>query len=214
MMVTRIINPIFLLAGVVGFLAFRRAAPPQSPDDLTVSYTLTLSSKRGNTGIGETYNGGIETLFAAGAHARLRLASLMRVQSVFIVMDGALVKRVTLLKESGNDRKRTTMTAGEWKEYNKKYAGSTLQITRDTATILRYLCKKVVIALKDGRQLSAWYTPDIQSPAFAALEPAFAGIPGLVLQYEYVYRKKTLRYRATAISHKPIDPAVFTPPGN
>ena len=182
-------------------------------DDLTISYNLTVTAKKGNTGIGETYNGGIETLFVGAGRARLRLASLMRIQSVFVFSDKGQLKKVTLLKESGADKKRTVMTADQWTKYNEKYAGLVCRITKDTATILHYTCKKALVTLRDGRELTIWYTTAINSPAFAWLEPAFVGVPGLVLRYEYVSRKKTLRYTATAITRKPIDPAVFNDSG-
>jgi len=204
----------------IGFLCLlasgrqRAFAGQNTPgDDLTISYNLTVTAKRGNTGIGETYNGGIETLFIGTTRARLRLASLMRIQSVFVFSDKGQLKKVTLLKESGADKKRTVMTADQWTQYNGKYAGLTCRITGDTATILHYACKKALITLRDGRQLTAWYTTAVTTPALAWLEPAFAGIPGLVLRYEYISRKKTLRYTATAISRKPIDPAVFNDSG-
>src|ERR1700722_9599956 len=75
---------------------------PQSEKDLTIPYSITITSRKSGAGIAETYNGGIETLFAGAHVARLRLVSLMRIQSVFITTENGLLKSVTIIKESGN----------------------------------------------------------------------------------------------------------------
>ncbi len=104
------------------------------------------------------------------------------------------------------------MTFKQWSsEYNRKYTDAAYVLTGDTVQILGYACKKADITLKDGRHILAWYTSAVRKPALV-LEPAFAGIPGLVLRYEYTYRRGTIRYSATSISRKAIDPSVFDVP--
>jgi hypothetical protein len=181
-------------------------------NDLTISYSIALISKKDNTGIGETYNGGIETIFAGGRQARLRLVSLMRIESVFIFLDKGQLRNVTMIKESGTNKHSKVLTPGQWKLYNKKYDGSSCRLTADTAIILKHICKKAVITLKDGRQMTAWYTPSIQKPICSWLEPAFSSVPGLVLKYEYTYKKKTITYTATTISQNPIPADIFIVP--
>jgi hypothetical protein len=186
----------------------------QSEKDLTIPYSITITSKKSGVGIAETYNGGIETLFAGAHVARLRLVSLMRIQSVFITTDKALLKSVTIIKESGNIKHRSDLSPTQWMQYNKKYAGSTCRFTQDTAMVLNHVCKKAIISLRDGRQLTAYYTPAIQRTVFAFLEPAFTQIPGLVLKYTYTYKKKTITYTATAISNNPISADILAIPAN
>jgi GLPGLI family protein len=113
-----------------------------------------------------------------------------------------------LLNESTNKKTKRILTSRQWSANNLQYAGATYDLTPDTTTILGYTCKKALISLNNGRQIIAWYTPAIKKPVLA-LEPAFSGVPGLVLRYEYTCRKKTLRYTATSVSSQPIDPAVF-----
>lgn len=185
---------------------------PSSVSDLTVSYAITLRLKRDNAGVGEIYNGGIQTLFAGKHKARLRLASLMRIESIFAVFDEGRLKHITLIKESGSNRHKTGFTPELWAQYNNKYNGATCHLTEDTLLLLQHICKKAVINLKDGRQITAWYYPDKPRPAFSSLLPAFCVVPGIVLKYEYTYRKKTLVYTATALSQEPISPDVFIIP--
>ncbi|HWB92733.1 MAG TPA: hypothetical protein VG605_12805 [Puia sp.] len=181
----------------------------QTTVPLTISYSLTLLTPRANNNMAETYNGGMQTLFDDGDHARLRLASLMRIQSIFLPSDR---QTVTMLAESAKPQLKTVLTADQWLRYNAKYANATCDLTADTGTILGYPCKKALITLHDGRKITAWYTPRIQEPAQSVLEPAFAAIPGLVLRYQYTCRRKTLRYTAATVSRRPIDPTVFNLP--
>lgn len=181
--------------------------------DLTVSWSISVSSKKGgDMGMAETYNGGVETLFSAGGQARLRLVALMRIQSVYMSggNDGR-PKNFTLVKESGKSKYTSRMSEEEWNEYNKKYEGAVCRLSEDTMTVLRLTCRKAIITLKDRRVITAWYTKAIQAPALTFLEPAFADVPGLVLKYEYTYKKKTITYTATSISHAAIAQSVFKP---
>lgn len=211
-------RPTLLFIATFCSLSFRQPAPtaflPPNAKDITIPYSITITSRRSGTGMAETYNGGIETLFAGAHLARLRLVSLMRIQSVFVVMDKELLKSVTIIKESGNIRHRSVYNPIQWMQYNKKYAGVTCQFIPDSAVVLNHLCKKAIISLKDGRQLTVYYTPAIQRPVFSYLEPAFSQIPGLVLKYVYTYRKKTITYTATAISNNPISADILTAPAD
>ena len=197
---------------VVGALA---AAPAvdMSATDLTISYSISFRLKRGNAGIGEIYNGGIQTFFAGKQDARLRLASLMRIESVFATFNNGRLKSITLLKESGANKHRTLLSPDQWNQYNSKYKDAACHLTDDTTLILKHICKKAVITLKDGRQITAWYYGSSQRTAFSCLQPAFSGIPGIVLKYEYTYRKRTIVYTATSISQEPISAGTFAPSG-
>lgn len=179
--------------------------------ELTVSWSIVIKSKR--SGIAETYNGGVKTLFMNDQQIRLRLVSLMRMQSIFILQNNNPGQRVVILKESGKNRYKTYLTDKEWQSYNQKYEGLTCQTTGDSAVILNYQCRKAILTLKNGEKITAWYTPAVQNASFSRAEPAFSSVPGLVLQYEYKYKKGTITYTATSIDRGPIDLAVFAVPG-
>jgi hypothetical protein len=206
---------------VVMLLSFTKAGPAHLfhpadhrfvDRDLTVSYSIGLKLKKGDAGIGETYNGGVKTIFISKGQARLRLVSLMRMQSIFILPGTGPQQIVTILKESGGKKYKFRLTANEWKQYNKKYDGATCRITDDTAMVLHYVCKKAVVMLKTGDMITAYFTPAIRRPVLALADPAFSSIPGLVLKYEYKYRKGTIVYTATTVTTEAIDPGVFSVP--
>lgn len=203
-MILVVVNVIWLCSPV-------RSSGEGSSSDLTVSYSVEVTSKKGgNMGIGETYNGGVETFFTNAQHARLRLVSLMRIQSIYASLNDT--GSFTIVKESGKNKYVTRLNRQEWKAYNSKYKDAICKLTEDTTQVLRYVCKKATITLKDGKVITAWYTTDMKAPLFSSLEPAFSQVPGMVLKFEYTYRKKTIRYTATSVSHRPLSDEVLLTP--
>lgn len=210
-----IMHRIFSIVVILVLLSFPRelVTAGAASSDLTVSYSIGITSRKGgDIGLGETYNGGVQTLFVGARQGRIRLVSLMRIQSIFISADNDEPKKFTIVKESGKNKYITSLTEKEWKAYNKKYDGAVCKLTEDTAQVLRHPCKKAIITLKDGKVITAWYTTAIQAPVFSSLEPAFSAVPGLVLKYEYIYKRKTISYTATSISHHPISRDVLKAP--
>ncbi len=189
--------------------AHSHRTPMGEDHSLTVSYALQLRTGRTNNGIGETYNGGQQTLFDDGSKARLRLATLMRIESIFLDHRS---HTFTIVPESAKAGATVNLDTLQWANYNKKYAGATCTLSDDTTHILGYACRRADIRLHNGRHITAWYAPSISVAAQALLEPAFAQVPGLVLRYEYTLRRKSVRYEAAQLSRKPIDPAIFVIP--
>ncbi|WP_315818055.1 hypothetical protein [Paraflavitalea speifideaquila] len=128
-------------------------------EDLTVTYTIELTkARKRNIGIGETYNGGTKTIFVSNGLARLRLVSLMRMQSIFILPTGNTERTAAIVKESGKNKNKVYLNAMQWKQYNAKYDQASCRFTEDSAVISGYSCNKVIITLTDGRTITAFYT--------------------------------------------------------
>ncbi len=180
--------------------------------DLTVSYSLNIKSLQ-KEGYAETYNGGLKTLFISKGRVRNRLVSLMRMQSVFYFREtGNRERTIAIVKESGKDKYKTYLSLKEWQQYNRKYDSSTCILSNDSILILGYQCKKATIILSEEQKIVVFYTELIRNSMFEIAEPAFAGIPGLVLQYTYENERAVLTYTAVSISDLAIAPAVFQIP--
>jgi GLPGLI family protein len=180
--------------------------------DITISYSIEVKSNESNKGIGETYNGGVKTLFISDKKARVRLASLMRMQSVFVLPGGDTHGTAVIVKESGKNKYKTYLSGREWKFYNSKYDSAICLFTDDSTTILGYPCRRAIIQLPDNRTVRLYYTDSIRNDFFRFAEPSFHCIPGVVLQYEYTHRKGTISYTATNISTAVIAKDVFKVP--
>jgi len=177
----------------------------------TIVYDIQVKTDKRKTGIEETYNGGIQTIFINNKQARIRLVSLMRIESIFFSASDNPERQVSIIKESGKTRYKYYLTNEQWTLANSKYDNDSCQLTNDSLVILNYLCRKAIITLKDGRTLTAYYTNQLK-PVNSKIEPAFSCIPGLVLQYEYTYKKGTIIYTANKISQNSIDNNIFKVP--
>lgn len=176
---------------------------------LIVSYLLNIDSRKKN-GLAESYNGAIKTIFLSESKARSRMVSLIRVQSLFYAAGED--EKIIMVKESGKESFKKHISAAEWKEMNKKYREASYEFIEDSVQVLNYNCKQVVIQLNDGKKIIAYYTTLLNNNNFAKVEPAFAGIPGLVLKYEYENEDAKLVYTATDISFALHGPEIYKIP--
>lgn len=210
-------RPYYFIAGLL-LLSISSFAQPGQPDssstvekdDLVLSYLLNIESNKKN-GVAESYNGAVKTIFLNKAQARSRMVSLMRVQSVFYSKEGS-GEKITLLKESGKDSYKKNLSSSQWKQMNKKYEGATYELVDDSLQVLDYNCKKAIVHLKDGKKITAYYTTALSHNSFAKVEPAFAGIPGVVLKYEYENKDALFVYTATEVSFSLTSPEIYKIP--
>ena len=180
--------------------------------NLTITYSLRIEGNK-KTGIEEVYNGGNKTIFISNNHLRVRLVSLMRIESMFFTSSGDTSQSaVTIVKESGKDKFKTRIYINDWKKINSKYDGVKYNFTEDTATVLSYSCKKVIVKLKNNKEIIAWYTVKFYNPLLVNADPAFAGIPGAVLMYQYKQKAKSLTYTATEININTVHSNIFIIP--
>ncbi|RYD82095.1 MAG: hypothetical protein EOP53_04640 [Sphingobacteriales bacterium] len=166
-------------------------------NNLLLSYVLKIESDKKN-GIAESYNGAIKTIFLKEGKARSRMVSLMRIQSIYY--SGGAKEKITVLKESGSDSYKRNLSVEDWKKMNNKYVDAGYEFVNDSISVMNYNCKKVIIHLKDGKRIIAFYTTDLQNELFKKMEPAFAPVPGVVLQYEYENKDAKFIYTANDIS--------------
>ena len=191
----------------------KQTAPPLYNTHLLISYQITIVNNT-NSGIAETYNGGIKTIFIKNNLARLRLVSLMRTQSIFYnTLSTANQYVASIVKESGTQKTRMNLTAKQWKKYQQKNTKNICTLLpNDTATILNKLCKKAIITQADSTKLTLYYYPTTIHKTLAAAEPLFSAIPGIVLQYSVAIKASTITYTATVYHTKPIARANFAIP--
>ncbi len=180
--------------------------------NLTITYGLRIEGNK-KTGIEEVYNGGNKTIFISNNHLRVRLVTLMRIESMFFTIAADTSQSaVTVVKESGKDKFKTKLNWNEWKKINSKYDGVKYNFTEDTASVLSYICKKVVVKLKNNKEIIAWYTAEFYNPLLVNADPAFAGISGAVLMYQYKQKTKSITYKATEININVIHSNIFIVP--
>lgn len=180
--------------------------------DLTVLYDISIHSRRKNAGIEETYNGGIKTIMVKNDRARVRLVSLMRVQSHYFFKHDSGLSKVLITKESGKKKYKYLLTAEDWKSYNKKYENITCTLLEDTKLIAGYRCRKAIVTVPgQDKEVTVYYTPELK-PLDKHIEPLFAQIPGMVLQYVTESEAGSVTFTANKIVFEPLDESLLSEP--
>ena len=185
---------------------------PEVIKNIILSYNITASADTKKAVLADVYDGGTKTIFIQNNQARLRLVSLMRIESIYFSAGADTSKFACRVKESGKDKYKHNIGLAEWKAMNAKYDEDSCELLLDSLMILDYKCRKAVIRLKeDNKQITVYYTDSLK-PVSKMIEPAFAGIPGLVLQYSYEYKSGIITYTASSISFEKADPKIFAVP--
>ncbi len=178
-----------------------------------ISYAIVIKTGKANS-IAETYNGGIKTTFVKNDMARIRLVSLMRTQSVFLhAKNGLEKKNICIIKESGKQKTKLFLSPKQWNFYNKKVYGNRCEIFRDdTSRILNLLCTKAILTMKDSSKVMVYFYPSKVNKTLVLVEPMFAKIPGLVMQYSFTKNKRTIECTATSLKITAIPSTQFLIP--
>ncbi|HEX2847635.1 MAG TPA: hypothetical protein VHN59_13895 [Chitinophagaceae bacterium] len=185
------------------------AAGDTSTEDMVISYNIEIKTGSKRTSIAETYNGGSKTVFISKNKTRIRLLSLMRIESFFFLPGADSTIHIYQEKESAAKSNPRQVSLSNWQRLNLKYDSAYYKpVAGESKKILGYNCKKAIIYLKDGRTITAYYTEAIK-PLRAICEPAFASLPGLALEYTYNYKSGSSTYTATSIKREMINPDIF-----
>lgn len=198
----------FVLTGAAANAQQAGANDSLRKTDLVISYEMKIDNGQRKAGIGDVYDGGSKTIFLSGRKARIRLVSLMRIESIYFMPVGDSSYKITKVRETLKKPEKKQLSPEEWRAMNEKYDSSRFANEGDSMTILEHKCYKAVVNLADGRKLDVYYTKDLPKMN-AFFEPAFASVPGAVLQYSYAHKSGTLTYTAVSIRKTPINPTVF-----
>lgn len=176
----------------------------QNYNSLILVYDINISSTKKKAGIEETYNGGVKTIMLQNNKARVRLVSLMRIQSHFFQMHDSGLVYMVISKESGKEKTKNQLSASDWKIHNTKYESLSCEFSDESISVAGYNCKKAIItAPSENKKVIAYYCPQLK-PLHTFIEPLFAGIPGIVLQYTVEDKTGSLSFTASKVSFEPV----------
>ena len=181
--------------------------------EFVISYGITVDGAK-KKALQQTYNGGLKTIFVKNNLVRIRLVSLMRMQSLYFNNEKWVKSnKASLVQESGKQKSILSLTTKEWKQFNSKNDSTRCDIyVEDTVTILNKLCNKAILTFKDSTKLTVYYLPGAKSNTLAAAEPIFATVPGLVMKYIYEVKNKSVTYTAVDMRFEKISNTVFLTP--
>jgi len=199
-------------AVAVGAQTSAEYSGPAKESSLTIVYDINIIKGKTKAGIEETYNGGVKTLMLKNETIRMRLVSLMRIQSIYLYKTDSVLKKVIIAKESGQKKYKYILKPSEWKFYNEKYDSVSCILTDDSLLVAGYECKKAILTFRSGKEVIAFYTIKLK-PFDKYTEPMFAGLPGMVLRYEHEEKNGRILFNASKVSFDPIDGKIFEEPG-
>lgn len=173
-----------------------------------ISYDIKVQTNKKSASIADLYDGGSKTIFLDGNKARVRLVSLMRIESIYLLPSKDSGIQIFRVKESTLNPLKQTYDWANWKKFHAQYDSAVFTALTDTLTIKGYLCNKGMLQLKNGKVLELWFTK--QLPAIPAhVEPSFVLVPGLVLQYRYQDNNVAVTYTATSVNNAPLHQDIF-----
>jgi hypothetical protein len=184
-----------------------------NPKEFVISYAITVNGAK-KKALQQTYNGGLKTVFVKNNLVRIRLVSLMRMQSLYFNNEKWVkTNKANLVQESGKQKSILSLDKKQWLQFNSKNDSVRCDIyVDDTVTILNKLCNKAILTFKDSTNLTLYYLPGAKSNTLAAAEPVFATVPGLVLKYIYEVKNKSVTYTAVDLKFEKISNTVFLTP--
>lgn len=184
-----------------------------NPKEFVISYGITVEGAK-KKAFQQTYNGGLKTVFVKNDLVRIRLVSLMRMQSIYFNNKKWVKTNIaSLVKESGSYKSILSFNTKQWKQFNSRNDSVRCDIFKeDTLTILNKLCNKAILTFKDSTKLTVYYLPNAKSNTLANAEPIFSTIPGLVMKYIYENKSKSITYTAVDFKIAPISNTVFVTP--
>lgn len=210
------INSIILLLGSFLCISNTQAqsgiAAPLMHNNFTVVYDISINSTKSNAGIAETYNGGVKTIMMQKGKTRIRLVTLMRIQSIYFYKQDSSLAKVLITKESGKKKYKYRLSHADWKQYNARYDSITYTLLDDSINIAGYSCKKAIITIPaEGKTITAYYSTGLK-PLDKYIEPMFAGLPGIVLKYEHEDPKGSITFTASKISFEQFNEKLLEAP--
>ena len=191
----------------------QKAPKKPSAKEFVISYGITVEGAK-KKALHQTYNGGLKTVFVKNDLVRIRLVSLMRMQSLYFNNKKWIKTNVaSMVKESGKNKTILSLSTKQWKQFNSRNDSVKCDIFKeDTLTILNKLCNKAILTFKDSTKLTVYYLPGAKSNTLANAEPIFSSVPGLVMKYVYEIKSKSVTYTAVDFKIAPISNTVFLTP--
>jgi GLPGLI family protein len=174
-----------------------------------ISYDIVINTGSDKPQNADFFDGATSVVYLKGNKSRTEMVSSLGTQSTII--DGTK-NTVVILKEFGEQKYLINLSAADWADANKRYAGVTFTYVPDSVkTIQGYECKKAIGKLQDGTTFTVWYTPDLV-PENKEFQFANRSLPGLAMQYETTMGNLKVVYTVSKISFSPVQASKFDLP--
>lgn len=197
-----------ILFGIVVIIASGQLFGQKKLTEATVSYDIVINTDNKSPQAADLLDGATSVVYLKGNSSRSEMISSLGTQSTII--DGK-TGEVTVLKDYGDQKYLIKMTAGNWKESNKKYEGITFTFKDEYKTIAGYQCQKAIGKLSDTSTFTVYFTRDLE-PINKDFQYLNKNLPGLAMQYEASLGKLKVTYTVSEINFNPVPASKFDLP--
>lgn len=198
---------VIIVTGILQLVAFGSVFGQKRVSELTLVYDYSI----GNASSGAQAPKGdnvTHTVYIKGNKSRSEMTNpLFSSTTIFDAGTGFGV----ILNEVSGQKLLIRMNPDNWKEKNKSYDGLFFKDTAGAKEVLGYKCVRAVGRTQTGTTITVYYTKDLV-PENRKYDPAFVGLEGLPLEYEYANGDLVIRYRITRININPVPANKFDIP--
>lgn len=194
---------------LVLFLSFTFVSSAQKKlTEATIYYDIVINTGNAKPKAVDMLDGATNVVYIKGNASRIDMISSLGTQSTII--DGKS-GGATILKEYGDQKFMTTLTAAEWKNNNRKYDGITYSLENEFKTIAGYNCQKATGKLSDGTTFTVYFTKELL-PVNDDFQYITKNLPGLAMQYEASQGNSKVTYTVSQVSFSVVPLAKFDLP--
>lgn len=176
--------------------------------EATISYDIVINTNNKSPQAADLLDGATSVIYLKGNLSCSEMISSLGIQSTII---DSKTGEVTVLKDYGEQKYMIKMTAGNWKQSNKKYDGVTFTYEEEYKTIAGYKCQKAIGKLSDTSTFTVYFTRDLE-PINKDFQYLNKNLPGLAMQYEASLGKLIVTYTASGINFNPVPASKFDLP--
>jgi GLPGLI family protein len=173
-----------------------------------VEYKITVVNANDVPGVADAFVGAAQTLQVKGYKSRTDFKSSLRNQ---VTVYDSQTGNGFVLRQTGNEKFLIMLDSKTWKQYHKRFDGTTYTIGQEQKTIAGYATTKAIGKMPDGSEITVYFAPDLGLMA-KGYDLAFANLPGLPLEYELKSGGVVLRYEATEVKQTMVSSSSFDMP--
>lgn len=174
----------------------------------TIYYDIVINTVNNTPSKVDMLDGSTNVVSIKGTSSRSDMISSLGTQSTII---NGKTGDVTILKDFGEQKFITSLTANDWKNINKKYDSVTYTLQNEFKTIASYNCQKAIGKFSDNTTFTVYFTKEILV-ANTDFQHINKNLPGFAMEYEASTGKNTLTFTVSNIDFGTVPMSKFDIP--
>jgi GLPGLI family protein len=197
-----------LLFSLLGLLFALTVSAQKVLTEGTLVYTMSVETGSNVPKMADMLDGATTTIYLKGNQSRSELVSSLGSEATIY---NASTGKGVILKDYSGQKLMITLSAQNWEDNNRKYAGIAFDNTGESLVIAGFNCKKAIAKLKNGTSFTVYYTTDV-TPANKSYDSQFKTLPGLPVQYEMESGKMNFKFTLSRVNYNPVAASKFEIP--